>query len=309
MRLAMRSVYIEKLIENPRHIEIQLLGDKHGHMIHLGERECSIQRRHQKILEECPSPLLATKPEMRQKMGEAAIRAARAAGYYNAGTVEFLVENNENFYFLEMNTRLQVEHPVTELVTGLDLVRWQVEIAAGEKLTIAQKDVAWQGAAIECRVYAEDPDNQFFPSAGRITALAEPSGPGVRLDSGIYAGWNVPLDYDPMLAKLAVWAGTREHAIARMRRAIEEYHVGGVQTNLSLFADLISDAAFVRGELSTAFLDEFFRRRPAHAPDADVEAVAVLAAHAARPSVQTANGPAAAPVSRWRASGREGLLR
>ena len=303
------SVYIEKLIENPRHIEIQLLGDKHGHMIHLGERECSIQRRHQKILEECPSPLLATKPEMRQKMGEAAIRAARAAGYYNAGTAEFLVENNENFYFLEMNTRLQVEHPVTELVTGLDLVRWQVEIAAGEKLTIAQKDVAWQGAAIECRVYAEDPDNQFFPSAGRITALAEPSGPGVRLDSGIYAGWNVPLDYDPMLAKLAVWAGTREHAIARMKRAIEEYHVGGVQTNLSLFADLVSDEAFVSGELSTAFLDEFFRRRPAYVPDADVEAVAVLAAHAARPAVQAANGPASAPTSRWRASGREGLLR
>jgi acetyl-CoA carboxylase, biotin carboxylase subunit len=303
------SVYIEKLIENPRHIEIQLLGDKHGHMIHLGERECSIQRRHQKILEECPSPLLATKPEMRQKMGEAAIRAARAAGYYNAGTVEFLVERNENFYFLEMNTRLQVEHPVTELVTGLDLVRWQVEIAAGEKLTIAQEDVAWQGAAIECRVYAEDPDNQFFPSAGRITALDEPAGPGVRLDSGIYAGWNVPLEYDPMLAKLAVWAGSRNHAIARMRRAIEEYYVAGVQTNLSLFAELITDEAFVRGELSTGFLDEFFRRRAAYAPDADVEAVAVLAAHAARASVQAANGPAAAPASRWQASGRDGLLR
>ena len=303
------SVYIEKLIENPRHIEIQLLGDKHGHMIHLGERECSIQRRHQKILEECPSPLLAAKPEMRRKMGEAAIQAARAAGYYNAGTVEFLVERDENFYFLEMNTRLQVEHPVTELVTGLDLVRWQVEIAAGAKLTIAQKDVAWQGAAIECRVYAEDPENQFFPSAGRITGLHEPSGPGIRLDSGIYAGWNVPLDYDPMLAKLAVWAGTRDHAIARMRRALEEYHVAGVQTNLGLFADLISDEAFVRGKLHTGFLDEFFKRRKVRVPDAELEAVAALAAHAARPSVQSANSPAAATASRWLASGRDGLLR
>ncbi len=256
------AIYVEKLIEHPRHIEIQLLGDRHGNMVHLGERECSIQRRHQKVIEECPSPLVALHPEMRQEMGQAAIRAARAAGYYNAGTVEFLVDANRRFYFLEMNTRLQVEHPVTELVTGLDLVRLQVEIAAGGRLPFTQDDVRWNGAAIECRVYAEDPDNQFFPSPGKITSLSEPAGPGVRLDSGVYPGWTVPLDYDPLLAKLAVWANTREQAMARMRRAIDEYHVGGIATNLRFFARLLTDPRMQAGDLDTHFLDGFFERVP-----------------------------------------------
>ena len=254
------AVYVEKLIEHPRHIEIQLLGDQHGNMIHLGERECSIQRRHQKVIEECPSPLVALHPEMRAAMGEAAIRAARAAGYYNAGTVEFLVDADRKFYFLEMNTRLQVEHPVTELVTGIDLVLLQVVIAAGLRLPFSQEDIRWNGAAIECRIYAEDPENQFFPSPGRITSLSEPAGPGIRLDSGVYPGWTVPIDYDPLLAKLAVWAGDREQAIARMRRAIGEYHVGGIATNLGFFSQVLDDEDMVAGRLDTHFLDGFFQR-------------------------------------------------
>ena len=254
------SIYVEKLIERPRHIEIQLIGDRYGNMIHLGERECSIQRRHQKVVEECPSPLVKLHPEMRAEMGAAAIKAAQAADYYNAGTVEFLVDDQRKFYFLEMNTRLQVEHPVTELVTGLDLVRMQVEIAAGGPLAMEQDDVQWQGSAIECRIYAEDPDNNFFPSPGQITSLSEPAGPGVRLDSGVYAGWTVPLDYDPMLAKLAVWASNRSEAIARMRRAIDEYHVGGIATNLRFFSKLLADAEMAAGNLNTHFLDGYFER-------------------------------------------------
>jgi acetyl-CoA carboxylase, biotin carboxylase subunit len=256
------AVYVEKLIDHPRHIEIQLIGDKHGSVVHLGERECSIQRRHQKVIEECPSPLVAIHPGMRKAMGEAAVRIARAAGYYNAGTIEFLVDADRKFYFLEMNTRLQVEHPVTELVTGVDLVRLQVEIAAGGRLPFSQDEIRWNGAAIECRIYAEDPDQQFFPSPGQITSLSEPSGPGVRLDSGVYSGWNVPVDYDPLLAKLAVWAGNREEAIARMRRAIAEYHVGGIATNLSFFARILDDEEMRAGRLDTHFLDGFFQRVP-----------------------------------------------
>jgi acetyl-CoA carboxylase biotin carboxylase subunit len=256
------AIYVEKLIEHPRHIEIQLIGDHYGNMVHLGERECSIQRRHQKVIEECPSPLVAQHPEMRNAMGEAAIRAARAAGYYNAGTVEFLVDADRKFYFLEMNTRLQVEHPVTELVTGLDLVRLQIEIADGARLPFTQADIRWSGAALECRIYAEDPDNQFFPSPGKITSLSEPSGPGIRLDSGVYPGWTVPIDYDPLLAKLAVWAGNREEAIARMRRAVSEYHVGGIATNLKFFAQLLDDEEMIAGRLDTHFLEGFFHRVP-----------------------------------------------
>src|SRR5690349_12206655 len=238
------EVYIEKLIEKPRHIEIQLIGDRHGNMVHLGERECSLQRRHQKVVEECPSPLVSRTPGMREKVGEAAIRAARAAGYYNAGTVEFLVDADCKFYFLEMNTRLQVEHPVTELVTGLDLVRLQLQIAAGEKMALRQEDIGWRGSAIECRVYAEDPYNNFFPSPGRITRLTRPSGPGIRLDGCVYDGWTVPIDYDPMLSKLAVWAATRDEAIARMLRALGEYDVGGIRTNIGFFRRILDDEAF-----------------------------------------------------------------
>src|SRR5580700_4016420 len=188
------DLYVERLLERPRHIEIQLMGDRYGHMVHFGERECSIQRRHQKVMEECPSPLVAARPGMREAMGEAAIRAARSAGYYNAGTVEFLVDQNGEYYYLEMNTRLQVEHPITELATGHDLVRLQLEVAAGERLPLRQEDIGWRGSAIECRIYAEDPYNNFFPSPGKITRLARPQGPGVRLDDCVYEGWTAPMD-------------------------------------------------------------------------------------------------------------------
>jgi len=303
-------VYVEKLVENARHIEIQILGDQHGNMVHLGERECSVQRRHQKVIEESPSPLVAIKPAMRQRMGEAAILAARAAGYFNAGTVEFLADNDGNFYFLEMNTRLQVEHPVTELVTGLDLVRLQLEIASGKPLPFTQDQIALRGAAIECRIYAEDPANNFMPSPGRITQLAEPSGPGVRLDSGVYPGWNVPLDYDPMLAKLIVWADTREHAIERILRALGEYHIGGIRTNIPLFDVILRDAAFRAGDLHTGYLDELLKRpglldqQPA--PELAAIAAAAVAAHTKPSAVQTVPSRTA---SGWLSGGREDTLR
>ena len=301
------EVYLEKLVVEPRHIEIQILGDQHGHLIHLGERECSIQRRHQKVIEECPSPVMREHPGLRGRMGDAALKIARAAGYTSAGTVEFLVDQQRNFYFLEMNTRLQVEHPVTELVTGLDLVQWQLRIAAGERLAIAQEDVRWSGSAIECRIYAEDPEQQFLPSPGKLTELVEPSGPGVRLDSGVYEGWNVPLDYDPLLAKLAVWAPSREDAIGRMQRTLSEYVIGGIRTNTAFFEEILADAEFKQGRLSTAFLDEFFARRKPKSSDTEAEAAAALIASlAAKKSVPQR---AAGAGSRWLAAGRDGVLR
>ncbi len=308
-------LYVEKLIENARHIEIQILGDRHGNMVHLGERECSVQRRHQKVIEESPSPLIARLPELRARMGEAAIRAARAAGYYNAGTVEFLADNSGNFYFLEMNTRLQVEHPVTELVTGLDLVRLQLSIAAGHPLPFTQSDIVLRGAALECRIYAEDPANNFFPSPGRITQLSEPSGPGVRLDSGIYPGWTVPLDYDPMLAKLIVWNDTREHAIERMLRALGEYQIGGIQSNLALFDAILRDPAFRAGNLHTGYLDAMLQRTPFTAPPPPAELAPLAALVASRlpnssaATTPPATTPPAAPASRWLADGRQDLMR
>ena len=301
------EVYLEKLVLEPRHIEIQVLGDQHGHLIHLGERECSIQRRHQKVMEECPSPLVAKFPELRARMGEAALKIARAAEYSNAGTLEFLVDRDRNFYFLEMNTRLQVEHPVTELVTGLDLVQWQLRIAAGERLTIAQEDVGWSGCAIECRIYAEDPEKQFMPSPGRITRLEEPSGPGIRLDSGVYEGWAAPMEYDPLLAKLAVWASSREAAIARMRRALAEYKIGGIRTNRAFFSEILDDERFRAGVLSTAFLEQFFEHRKARAADPDAEAVAALVAALTLP--KPAQVSQVRGWSEWSRSGREAELR
>ena len=304
------ELYIEKLILKPRHIEIQVLGDEHGHLIHLGERECSIQRRHQKVIEECPSPLLALHPEMRDRMGAAAVLAARSAAYTNAGTVEFLVDAACNFYFLEMNTRLQVEHPVTELVTGIDLVHWQIRIAAGERLTLKQEDIHWNGAALECRIYAEDPDNQFFPSPGRITHMERPTGPGIRLDSGVYPGWTVPIDYDPLLSKLAVWADHREGAIARMRRALAEYSIAGIKTNLSFFRDVLTDAAFRSGHLHTGFIDEYFERRtgdPEVEGELDQIAVVIAAFHSA--SKLNPVEPAGHSVSKWKTLGRVEQLR
>ena len=303
------ELYVEKLIERPRHIEIQILGDRHGNMIHFGERECSIQRRHQKVMEECPSPLVAVRPGMREAMGEAAIRAARSAGYYNAGTVEFLVDAGGDFHFLEMNTRLQVEHPITELVTGHDLVRLQVEVAAGEKLRLRQEDIAWRGSAIECRIYAEDPYNNFFPSPGKITRLTRPLGPGVRIDGCVYDGWTVPIDYDPLLAKLAVWSGTRDGAIARTLRALREYDVAGIRTNITFFRQILEDEQFRQGRLHTRFVDEFLERRKPFAPPPELESIAALVAafHSNGRTARTEAGPARR--SRWLETGREGMLR
>ena len=301
-----RLVYIERAVLRARHVEIQVLGDSYGHMIHLGERECSIQRRHQKVMEECPSPLMSRRPDLREQMGAAALKAARAAGYYNAGTVEFLVDDQDRFYFLEMNTRLQVEHPVTELVTSTDLVHWQLRIASGEPLTLRQEDVSWRGHALECRIYAEDPDNEFFPSPGKILQLERPAGPGIRLDSGVYQGWTVPLDYDPLLAKLAVWGETREVAIERMMRALAEYYVAGITTNLSFFRQILRDREFRAGHLYTGFLNEFFKRsRALEDGHDDRELVAALVA-----ALHSSRKPEAVPLpSRWRHEGRERSLR
>jgi acetyl-CoA carboxylase, biotin carboxylase subunit len=272
------EVYLEKYIENPRHIEIQVLADEHGNVVFLGERECSVQRRHQKVIEEAPSAIVDE--DLRQRMGAVAVQAARSAGYTNAGTVEFLVDAERNCYFLEMNTRLQVEHPVTELVTGLDLVHLQLRIASGEKLPFQQEDVTLRGHAIECRIYAEDPDNNFFPSPGKIQRLIRPSGPGVREDSGVYEGWNVPLDYDPMLSKLIAFAPDRAMAIARMQRALDEYFVGGIKTNLGLFRKILQHPDFVAAKIDTGFLDRLLSQpaAPSQAVDEKQDVAAIAAA-------------------------------
>jgi acetyl-CoA carboxylase, biotin carboxylase subunit len=252
------EVYIEKAIVDPRHIEMQILADEHGNTVWLGERECSIQRRHQKVLEESPSPIVDS--DMRRRMGEVAVKVAQAASYTNAGTIEFLVDGQKNFYFLEMNTRLQVEHPVTELTAGLDLVHLQIRIAAGEKLPFQQSDVEIRGHAIECRIYAEDPDNNYFPSPGKITLLLSPSGPGIRRDSGMYEGWTVPMDYDPLLAKLVGYGTDRKLAIMRLKRAFSEYFVAGIKTNISLFQRILGDADFQAGKLDTGYLDRLLAK-------------------------------------------------
>jgi acetyl-CoA carboxylase biotin carboxylase subunit len=277
------EVYIEKAIVNPRHIEMQVLADEHGNAVWLGERECSIQRRHQKVLEESPSPIVDA--EMRRRMGEVAVRVAQATDYTNAGTIEFLVDEQKSFYFLEMNTRLQVEHPVTELITGLDLVHLQIRIAAGEKLPFSQSDVSIRGHAIECRIYAEDPDNGFFPSPGKISLLLEPSGPGIRLDAGIYEGWTVPMDYDPLLAKLIGYGGDRQQSIMRVQRALAEYFVGGITTNISLFHRILSDSDFQSGNVDTGYLERLLgsgkRSVAANAPDSSDPTPETIAAIAA----------------------------
>jgi len=304
------EIYVERLIEYGRHIEIQVLGDRHGNMVYLGERECSLQRRHQKVMEECPSPLIAQHPEMRQAMGDAAIRAAQAAGYYNAGTVEFLVDRDRRFYFLEMNTRLQVEHPITELATGLDLVRLQVEIADGGRLPFTQEQVALRGWAMECRVYAEDPYNHFLPYPGRLTRLTRPLGPGVRIDGCVYDGWVVPMEYDPLLAKLVVWADNRENATSRMIRALREYDVGGIHTNIGFFRQILEDEEFRRGNLHTGFIDQFLERTGAPQAPGDLPSVAALIA-ALHTMKLNGNGTAkgALAASAWKETGRNEMLR
>ncbi|HKW46057.1 MAG TPA: acetyl-CoA carboxylase biotin carboxylase subunit [Gemmatimonadaceae bacterium] len=251
------AVYVEKYIVGPRHVEIQVLGDSHGKMLSLNERECSIQRRHQKMIEEAPS--IAVTPELRRRMGETAVRAASAAGYVNAGTCEFLLDAKGDFYFLEMNTRLQVEHPVTELVTGIDLVQWQLRVAAGEKLPFAQQDIVPRGWAIECRITSEDPANGFLPATGRVRHLHLPAGPGVRWDGGIEVGSEVTLFYDPMLAKLIVWATTRELAIERMHRALLELTIEGIETSRDFHLRVMEDEEFRRGAIEIQWLE---RRLP-----------------------------------------------
>jgi acetyl-CoA carboxylase biotin carboxylase subunit len=305
------EIYLEKFIEKPRHIEIQIAGDHYGNLVHLGERECSLQRRYQKIVEECPSPFVARHQEMRTAMGEAALKVARAAAYDNLGTVEFLADSQGNFYFLEVNTRLQVEHPVTELVTGYDLVQLQLRIAAGEALPFTQKDVRWRGWAMECRVCAEDPDQQFLPSPGTIAQLREPSGPGVRLDSGVYPGWTVPLEYDALLAKLVTWGPDRNTAIQRLRRALAEYSITGIQTNISFFLDILDDPEFLAGDISTAFIPDFLaRRKPPTKPAPGLDLAVALAAlthfQKARESATIASN---ADAGRWLSEGRGRLLR
>lgn len=304
------EVYIEKAIVNPRHIEMQVFADEHGNTVWLGERECSIQRRHQKVVEECPSPIVD--PDMRRRMGETAVRVAQAAGYTNAGTVEFLVDQEKNFYFLEMNTRLQVEHPVTELVTGLDLVHLQIHVAAGEKLPFRQEDVSLRGHAIECRIYAEDPDNHYFPSPGRIQMEMVPAGPGIRRDSGVYAGWTVPIEYDPLLAKLIGYGETREQARVRLLRALDEYLVGGIKTNISLFRRILSNDDFRAGRMDTGFLDRMMADQPAdpNKPDANIAAIAagLFTVLDAAPRPSSGAAPVAA-ASAWKRAARLDALR
>ncbi|HKV63282.1 MAG TPA: acetyl-CoA carboxylase biotin carboxylase subunit [Candidatus Acidoferrum sp.] len=247
-------LYMEKYLDRPHHVEIQIFADAHGRVVSLGERECSVQRRHQKVIEEAPSPIIT--PDVRKKMGDAAVRLARAGGYVNAGTVEFLVDASLSFYFLEVNTRLQVEHPVTEQVTGLDLVKLQIAIAAGHRLPFAWESITPRGHAMEVRLYAEDPDNNFFPSPGKILSRNVPSGPGIRLDEGVYDGWTVPNDYDPLLSKLIAWGNSREETIARLRRALDEYTITGIKTNVGLFRRILLEPDFLRGEIHTRWLDE-----------------------------------------------------
>lgn len=277
------NVYLEKLVENARHIEIQILADHHGNIIHLGERECSIQRRHQKLLEESPSPFIGEDEEFRQKMGKVAISAAEAVNYQNAGTVEFLVDKEKNFYFLEMNTRLQVEHPITELVTGIDIVKEQIRIARGRRLKYTQEDIKLKGWAIECRINAEDPYNDFLPSTGYLDAHDVPTGPGVRVDSGVYNGYSITPYYDSMISKLIVWGETRAQAILRMRRALEEYKIVGVLTNIPFHQNLMDSARFLAGTFDTRFVEDRFSMQKAdenkrtHPEIAAI--IATLAAH------------------------------
>jgi acetyl-CoA carboxylase biotin carboxylase subunit len=306
------AVYFERRLTRPRHIEVQLLGDQHGTVVPFVERECSIQRRHQKVVEETPS--LAVSPALRAAMTSSAAAVARAVGYTSAGTIEFLLDEDGRFYFLEMNTRLQVEHAVTEMVTGLDLVRWQIAIARGERLDVDPASALTPtGHAIECRIYAEDPDNNFLPSPGRILQLRAPAGPGIRDDSGATAGLDVPIFYDPMISKLIAWAEDRPRAVVRMRRALGEYLVAGIKTTVPFFTWLFAQPEFIEGRFHTAYLDEVLKARngrPFVEPSADVEDVAAIAAalHAAlspRAAAASSTAPAARP---WKTQARvEGL--
>ena len=305
------AVYIEKAIVRPRHIEIQVFSDKHARHVHLGERECSIQRRHQKVVEEAPSPINSA--QLRAEMGACAVKVAAAVNYVGAGTVEFLVSDlDKSFYFLEMNTRLQVEHPVTELVTGIDLVREQINVAWGEELSFTQDEVKLTGHAIECRVYAEDPDNNFLPSPGTITRLRLPQGPGVRDDGGVYEGSEVSIYYDPMISKFAVHGKDRAEAIDRMRRALMEYEIGGIKTTLPFFREVMEDEEFIAGTLDTGFIPRFNERKKPIELSETVRDLAMIAASLAysneQGSISTAENDSGLKPSKWRMSGRAAAM-
>jgi acetyl-CoA carboxylase biotin carboxylase subunit len=304
------AVFLEKYLTRPRHIEMQILADATGHTLYLGERECSLQRRHQKVVEEAPSPFMT--PELRRRMGEAAVALARGCGYQNAGTVEFLVDADRNFYFLEINARLQVEHPVTELTTGIDLVKSQIRIAAGEPLSLRQEEVERRGHAIECRIYAEDPTNNFAPFPGKISLYRPPGGPGIRDDSGVYEGFEVPIYYDPLISKLVAWGRDRREAIDRMRQALEDYLIAGIKTTVPFLVDVMADAAFLRGEVDTTFVDGFLQRGKAGEPQHQEVGLVAAAIHAylmekeRRPGVP-AGGTAA--ISPWTLAARHDAVR
>jgi acetyl-CoA carboxylase, biotin carboxylase subunit len=303
------AVYAEKFIASPRHIEVQVLGDRHGNIVHLGERECTLQRRHQKVVEECPSPVVDG--DLRERLGAMAVKAAAAVNYYSAGTIECLMGPDKQFYFLEMNTRLQVEHPVTEMVWGIDLVKAQLRIARGEALGFAQKDLAPSGHAVECRIYAEDPAHNFAPSPGLIRGLTLPQGPGVRNDNGVYGGYTVPVYYDPMLSKLICHAGTRVEAIDRMLRALQEYRVDGIRTSIPFFTYLMQHPDFRAANFDTGFIDRILpeldlqHRQPG---DATRDAALIAAAIMAFEDAQKVRLPEETE-SRWRQSGRLEALR
>jgi len=249
------DVYIEKYIEDPKHVEIQILADKHGNVVHLGERDCSIQRRHQKLLEESPSPSIDAK--LRKKMGDLAVKAAKAVDYVGVGTIEYLLDKNDEFYFMEMNTRIQVEHPVTEMVTGIDLIKEQIKVAAGKKLSFKQEDIKFRGVAIECRINAEDPDNNFIPSPGKIEQLNLPGGPGVRIDTHIYPGYEILPYYDSMVAKLICFGNNRDEAIRVMHRALEEFYISPIKTTIGLHLDIMEHPHFQSGDVTTHFLEKY----------------------------------------------------
>jgi len=310
------EIYLERFIEGPRHIEIQILADKRGNCIHLYERECSVQRRHQKVIEEAPSPALVDHPEIREKMGNAAVAAARACGYENAGTVEFLFDPTTNdFYFLEMNTRLQVEHPVTELVTGFDLVREQLLIASGQSISIRQEDVVHRGHAIECRLYAEDPANGFLPDTGTVTSLVRPEGPWVRVDSGVESGSEIGVFYDPLVAKLIVWGIDRDAAIRRMHRALGEYRVAGLTTNIGFNRWVMANPRFISGNFDTRFIEQEFSPEVLTSETREIELTAAIAAalweqkRRAVPTVDGARPSSNGNLNAWKQTGRLQAMR
>ena len=307
------AVYIEKYIENPHHIEVQIMGDKYGNVVHLGERECSIQRRNQKVIEESPSPFV--KDETRKKMLKVAVEACKRIGYYSAGTLEFMMDKDQNFYFLEMNTRLQVEHPITEEVVGVDLVKEQIRIANDEVLHLRQEELFQRGHAIECRICAEDTENNFMPSPGIIKQLTEPNGIGVRIDSYVYEGYEIPIYYDPMIGKLIVWATTRQYAIERMRRVLYEYKITGLKTNLSYLKRIMHTPDFVKGEYNTLFIEKNSRMLlRSNGNNEEIENIAMIASYIDYlmnlEENKSSQLPDGRPISRWREFGlQKGVLR